>query len=104
MGEEENNVDPVSTDSNAPTSERKGFNITSMILGIVSLITFCAWYISIPAGIIAIIFSVIARKDAGRGMGVAGMIMGIIGLIIAVLWLFVLGSMILALNEAGYAY
>ena len=104
MGEEENNVEPVSTEASTPTNQRKGFNITSLILGIVSLITFCAWYISIPAVIIAIVLSIIARKDEGRGMGVAGMVMGIIGLIIAILWLVVLGGMILALNEAGYAY
>ena len=75
-----------------------------MVLGIIATLFFCVWYVSLPCGIIAIIFSIAGKKDAGRGMGVAGMVMGIIGLIIAILWLVVLGGMILALNEAGYAY
>jgi len=107
MDEEEKKVEEVITDSTTksmPPEERKGFNITSMVLGIIATLFFCVWYVSLPCGIIAIIFSVAGKNYGGRGMGVAGMIMGIIGLIIAVLWLFVLGSMILALNEAGYAY
>ena len=90
MNEEEKNVEPiVSSDSvnstGNTTSERKGFNITSMILGIISVVSFCWWYLSIPAGIVAIIFSIAGKKDAGRGMGVAGLVLGIIGLVLCVI-------------------
>ncbi len=84
--------------NNAPV-ERKGFNITSMILGIVSMVLFCFWYVSIPCSIIAIIFSVAGRKDAGRGMGIAGMVLGIIAFalwivlfILAIVGVTVLGT------------
>ncbi|MCI9366285.1 MAG: DUF4190 domain-containing protein [Clostridia bacterium] len=78
MDEEQNNQT-----TSAP-NERKGFNITSMILGIISILAFCWWYVSIPAGIIAIIFSIAGKNDAGRGMGVAGLVCGIIGLVLCV--------------------
>lgn len=79
MDEEQNNQT-----TSTPTNERKGFNITSMILGIIAILTFCWWYVSIPAGIIAIIFSIAGKNDAGRGMGVAGLICGIIGLVLCI--------------------
>ena len=91
--DEENKVE-VNEASNAPKSERKGFNITSMILGIISVVCFCWWYVSVPCAIIAIIFSVAGKKDAGKGMGTAGMILGIIALALYVLMLIGVGSLI----------
>ena len=87
--EEEQNVNPQ-VQSQAPTSERKGFNISSMVLGIISIVTLCIWYASLPSSILAIIFSVAGRKDAGRGMGIAGMVLGIIALALYVI-ILVLG-------------
>ena len=90
--EKDMEVQEQNTTYNANSSdkvERKGFNITSMILGIVSIVLFCFWYISIPCSIIAIIFSIAGRKNEGRGMGVAGMILGIIAISLWVL-LFIL--------------
>ena len=88
MNEEENNVHTTSTSNT--TNERKGFNITSLVLGIISVLTFCWWYVSIPTGIIAIIFSIAGKHDEGKGMGTAGMVLGIIGLIVAIIWILVI--------------
>ena len=91
--DEENKVE-VNETTNAPVNERKGFNITSMILGIISIVCFCWWYVSIPCAIIAIIFSVAGKKDAGKGMGTAGMILGIISLGLLVLLILGVGGLI----------
>lgn len=105
MDEENKMEETENTTTNTPTNERKGFNITSLILGIVSIISCCAWYISLPTGIIAIIFSIAGKKDAGRGMGVAGMIMGIIGTILTILWIVALAALFVGLTESGgYTY
>lgn len=101
MDEENNEV----TQDTQVTNERKGFNITSMILGIISILSFCWWYVSIPSGVIAIIFSIAGKKDAGRGMGVAGLVCGIIGLVfcIALYVLAIMGIAALgAASSAGY--
>ncbi len=62
--------------------DKKGFSITSMVLGIIALVFFCLWYISIPCGILAIIFGVLSVKSSNKGMSIAGIITGAIGLFI----------------------
>ena len=92
MDEEKNNEqEVVNTNTTANTntttktnSEKKGFNITSMILGIVSIVFLCVWYISLPCSIMAIIFSIAGKHNGGRGMGVAGLVLGIISLILLI--------------------
>ena len=65
--------------------ESKGLSIASMVLGIISVVLFCIWYISVPCAILAIIFSVIGKKKGGRGMAIAGLVLGIVALSILVL-------------------
>lgn len=54
--------------------ESKGMSIAALILGIVSLVMLCIWYISIPCSILAIIFGILGRKKGGKGMGTAGLV------------------------------
>ncbi len=104
MDEEKNNeqvsANPSTTGATTtnvqPDSEKKGFNIASMVLGIVSLVAFCFWYISIPCAILAIIFGIVGRHKGGHGMGIAGLVLGII---VVVLWV-----LLLALAAVGVAY
>lgn len=86
-----------------PVNNRKGFNITSMILGIIAVVCTCVWYINIPCSIIAIIFSIAGKNDAGRGMGIAGMVLGIVALALYVI-LIVIGAAAMtgALNTTTY--
>lgn len=67
-----------------PVEEKKGFSIASLILGIVSLVLFCFWYISLPCSIVAIVLGVIGRKKGGKGMGTAGIVLGAIALVLVV--------------------
>ena len=67
-----------------PVEEKKGFSIASLILGIVSLVLFCFWYISLPCSIVAIVLGVIGRKKGGKGMGTAGIVLGSIALVLVV--------------------
>ena len=76
----------------APMQEPpKGMAIASMVLGIVSLVTFCAWYVAIPCSIIGLILGVVAKgkvrrgEGGGGGMAMAGMICSIIALALALL-------------------
>lgn len=94
--------------SEEPKKEKKGFCIASMILGIVALIFFCIWYISIPCGILAIIFGILGVKTVDKGMAIAGLITGSIGLVISsliVMALFAFGFVLGitdALEEVDY--
>ncbi len=66
--------------------ESKGMSIAALILGIVSLVMLCIWYISIPCSILAIIFGILGRKKGGKGMGTAGLVLGIISVVLMIIF------------------
>ncbi len=82
--------------------EKKGLSIASMVLGIVSLVLWCFWYLSIPCAILAIIFGIIGKKRAGKGMAIAGLVLGIITLVILGILLLVGASTLSSLNSVNW--
>lgn len=52
----------------------------SLALGIISIVLALFWYITLPAGILAIIFGKKSINQAGSKLGKAGLITGIVGL------------------------
>lgn len=65
--------------TNSPV-EKSGFNITSMILGIISVVNFYSWPVAVPSAIVAIIFSIAGKCDSNKELGSAGLTLGIISL------------------------
>lgn len=69
-------------------------HIASLILGIISILTVFFWYITLPAGILAIVFGVKSARRTGSKLGKAGMVLGIVGLtlfvFIYILFIFLL--------------
>ena len=85
MDEEQKNVETSnnSTNPNNTPNERKGFNVTALILGFISVVTgIFYWYASLPSGILAIIFGVAGKRDDEKVLGTAGIILGVLGLVI----------------------
>ncbi len=82
--------------------DKKGFCIASMVLGIVALVLFCLWYISIPCAILAIIFGVLGIKSTKKGMAIAGLVTGSVGLVIsfAIIVFIVIFGMALGIYDA----
>lgn len=72
------------------SNQSVGLAVASMVLGILSIILFCLWFVSIPLGIVAVILGFIAKGKAdrgeagGKGLALTGMICGAIGLLIAI--------------------
>ena len=73
-----------------PEKDKRGFSIAALVLGIIAIVLCCIWYISIPCGILAIIFGIVGIKSSKKGMSIAGLVTGAIGLIISVLIFFAL--------------
>ena len=75
-----------------PIVPGKGLGVASMVLGIVSLVLFCIWYLAIPCAIIGAALGGVAQskaKAAGvkNGMAVAGITCSCIALGVAILFL-----------------
>lgn len=64
-----------------------GLAITSMVLGILSVLIALIWFVSAPLAITAIILGIISlvKKHGGKGMSIAGIITASVALVIAVL-------------------
>lgn len=85
-------------------ADKTGFNICALILGIISIIVALTstivssstfdWYVSVPSGIMAIIFGITGRKDGGREIGSAGIILGILGLAVQSIYLLLTSGII----------
>ena len=62
--------------------DKPGLSIAAMIFGIVSLVFWCYWPISIICGILALIFGIIRmKKPNGKGMAIAGFVTGLVAVV-----------------------
>ena len=76
---------------------KSGMPVASLVLGIISILTALFWYITLPAGILAIVFGAKSAKKMGSKLGKTGLILGIVGLS---LFLFIyIGLILLFLLE-----
>lgn len=78
------NTSTQETKVEKPNKDKKGFCIASMVLGIVALVLFCIWYISIPCAILAIIFGILGIKSTKKALAITGLVTGSIGLIVSI--------------------
>lgn len=106
--DEMNNAYPSQPDLPQKTP---GMAIASLVLGIVSLVSCCIYYVSGPCAILAIIFGIVTirKGPAGKGMSIAGIICGGVALLLVVAMLLFAGAIIAATPEleqmlAEYGY
>ena len=71
-----------------------GMAIASLVLGILSLCSFCVWFAAVPLGLLAVIFGFMGKKDSSTGLATAGIVCGFLGLLVSVglILLVVLGG------------
>lgn len=62
------------------SKKKSSFSVASLTLGIISIISALFWYITLPTGILAIVFGRKAISKVGSRLGKAGFILGIVGL------------------------
>ena len=85
-----------------PPQGGKGMAIASMVLGIVSLVFFCVWYISAVAAIVGLVLGIISLRGdkLGRGMAVAGIVTSAIGLALMILFLILAAAGLAILSSS----
>lgn len=77
-----------------------GFGVASLICGIAGLCGFLMPYFAIFLSILAVVFSVIQKRNNPNGISTAGLVLGIIGIILnglicLLLFLFMLPALML---------
>ena len=78
----------IQENKETPEKDRKGLALASMILGIVSIVLFFIKFISIPCGILAIVFSALSLKSSKKGFAITGLTTGIIGIALMIVVYF----------------
>ena len=76
-------------------------HIISLVLGIISVITTLFWYISLPAGITAIVLGAKSYRKEDKKLGLAGLITGIVGVSFCLL-IYITLVIILILQNASF--
>lgn len=71
----------------AQQSSGQGMAIAALVLGIVAITTSLIWFISVPTGVLAIVFGALGLKSAGRRKALAGVITGSLGVIFSILFI-----------------
>lgn len=61
---------------------KSAIGIAGFVLGIVSILSTLFWYITLPTGVLAIVFGAKSARKTGSKIGKTGLILGIIGLAI----------------------
>lgn len=67
-------------------NKKSGLSVASLTLGIISLILYGFWYVTMPAGILALIFGGKAVKKTGSKLAKAGIITATVGLSLFILY------------------
>lgn len=65
--------------------KKSAAGVSSLVLGIISILSGLFYYISLPSGILAIVLGAVSTKKTGSKLGKSGLIVGIIGVSICLL-------------------
>lgn len=81
-------------------TDSQGLSTTSLVLGILAIITCLVWYIGLVLGILAIIFGASSVKKPGRKKAIAGIITGSVGVVLSLLIVWVVQAALPSLQQS----
>ena len=85
-----------------PKHNSRVWSVLSLILGIVSIICCCVWWIGVVCGVASIAFAIVSRVSLGYfdGLSIAGLITSIFGLMFGI---FIIILEFIIVNSPEYA-
>lgn len=98
----DNNYQSPELNQGPAVPDRKGMAVASLVLGIISVVLFCVWYLSLPCAVVGLILGILSLKSSGRGMAIAGLVLSIIALAIAVVMIILAASAASFLNSLNW--
>jgi hypothetical protein len=85
---------PVTTMGSGASAKTNGMAIAGLVLGIMSIPSFCCCCLNLPCAILGLIFSCIGLSQinrnpmqGGRGLAIAGIILSVLGLLLMGMWM-----------------
>ncbi len=82
----------------AGPQQGNGLAVAGMVLGIVSLVLICIWFVSLPCAIVGLCLSVVGKNKAletnsGGGMAITGLVLSCVtlALLVVLLVMFFMG-------------
>lgn len=69
----------------APESDRSWMGTASLVLGVVTVLTWCLPFCSGPLAVVGIILGALGLKESNRGMSMAGLVLNIIAIILTII-------------------
>ena len=86
------------TSSKSEQTGSQGLAVTSLVLGILAIVTSIVWYIGIVLGVLAIIFGAISIKS-GRKKAIAGIVTGSVGVVLSLLIVWLVSAALPSLQQ-----
>lgn len=84
------------------TTSKHGYAVASLVLGILSIVLCCCYYIGLVCGIVGLVLSVVAKKNGNdEGINKAGLVLNIIGVSIGAIFVILL---IIGAGASQYTY
>jgi thiol:disulfide interchange protein len=84
--------------------ESNGLAVASFVRGLISTVSICICYISIPLAITGLILGIVAKKRReGNGMRTAGIVLSILGIVISLAYILLI-VIIVATEDTNYNY
>ncbi len=68
----------------APTSDRKGFAIAGLVLGVINL---CSWFLPIcggPLAVVGLVLSILGISSSQKTLAIIGVVLSVIGLLLTI--------------------
>lgn len=87
------------TSSKSEQTGGQGLAVTSLVLGILAIVTSIVWYIGIVLGVLAIIFGAISIKN-GRKKAIAGIVTGSVGVVLSLLIIWLVSAALPSLQQS----
>ena len=100
----DNNYQSPELNQGPAVPDRKGMAVASLVLGIISVVLFCVWYLSLPCAVVGLILGILSLKSSGRGMAIAGLVLSIIAIAIFVVMLILAAIGLSILNDAASGF
>ncbi|MEG2377009.1 MAG: DUF4190 domain-containing protein [Clostridia bacterium] len=70
---------------NSDANGKSGMATASMVLGIISIVFGCCFYISLPIAIVGLVLGILSYKSNKSGMALAGIIMSSVAIVVTVI-------------------